>query len=138
MALYVDDLLLFCKDLTGIQQVKSQLQAIYQMKDLGEADVCLGIQIRRDITTGRLSIDQSAYMQSVLQQFDFEQARPVTSPVESNDAFLATKDDEPLADQTTYQKAIGCLMYAMLGTRPDIIYTISKLSQHNKRPALKH
>ena len=26
----------------------------------------------------------------------------------------------------------------MLGTRPDIVYAISKLSQYNKRPALKH
>ena len=29
LALYIDDLLLFYKDLTGIQQVKSQLQVIY-------------------------------------------------------------------------------------------------------------
>ena len=57
LALYVDDLLLFCKNLMGIQEVKSQLQAIYRMKDLGEADICLGIQIQRDITTGWLSID---------------------------------------------------------------------------------
>ena len=72
------------------------------MKDLREADLCLRIQIRCDITIGRLSINQSAYIQGVLQQFDFKQARPVTSPVESNNAFLDTIDDKPLADQTTY------------------------------------
>lgn len=46
IALYVDDLLVFSKEMEAITDVKTELKKVYNMKDLGESDVCLGIQIR--------------------------------------------------------------------------------------------
>ena len=37
-----------------------------------------------------------------------------------------------------YQSAVGAIMYAMLGSRPDIAYAISVLSQFNSNPAPQH
>ena len=45
IALYVDDLLIFSREMKAIADVKTELQKAYNMKDLGEADVCLGIKI---------------------------------------------------------------------------------------------
>ena len=37
-----------------------------------------------------------------------------------------------------YHKAVGSLMYATLGTRPDICYTVQTVSKFNNKPGLAH
>jgi hypothetical protein len=37
-----------------------------------------------------------------------------------------------------YQSAVGALMYAMLGTRPDIAFAVTKLSQFSQNPGPAH
>lgn len=37
-----------------------------------------------------------------------------------------------------YAQAIGCLMYLMLGTRPDIAYAVSNLSRYMSNPTSQH
>ncbi|GJY02590.1 zinc finger, CCHC-type containing protein [Tanacetum coccineum] len=37
-------------------------------------------------------------------------------------------------DQLEYSRAIGCLMYAMASTRPDIAYVVSRLSRFTSNP----
>src|SRR5207248_1632258 len=45
IAIYVDDLLLFEKSLKEVEGVKALIARKFQVKDLGEASVCLGIHI---------------------------------------------------------------------------------------------
>ena len=47
IALYVDDLFLVGRKLDNIKEVKRGLQSEFKMKDLGEANFMLGIEIRR-------------------------------------------------------------------------------------------
>ena len=47
-----------------------------------------------------------------------------THPVEDNDPFYITQ----------YQSLIGSLMYAMLGTCPDLSFAVTKLSQFRSNP----
>ena len=47
----------------------------------------------------------------------------------------AEADHEPkIADIKWYQRAVGSLMYAMLGTRPGIAYAVSVDSRFAARP----
>jgi hypothetical protein len=41
-------------------------------------------------------------------------------------------------DPTQYQAIVGSLMYAALGTRPDITYAVAALSRYNSRPLTVH
>nr|GEW23088.1 hypothetical protein [Tanacetum cinerariifolium] len=41
-------------------------------------------------------------------------------------------------DQLEYSRAIGCLMYAMTSTRPDIAYTVSRLSRFTNNSSRQH
>jgi hypothetical protein len=41
-------------------------------------------------------------------------------------------------DVKWYQRAVGSLMYAMLGTRPDIAYTVSVVSRFATNPDQSH
>ena len=51
---------------------------------------------------------------------------------------VANEPESQTVDIKEYQAAIGSVMYAMLGTRPDIAYTISKLAQYSSDPRLEH
>ncbi|GJX65398.1 zinc finger, CCHC-type containing protein [Tanacetum coccineum] len=41
-------------------------------------------------------------------------------------------------DQLEYSRAIGCLMYAMISTRPDIAYFVGRLSRFTCNPSRQH
>ncbi len=51
IALYVDDLLIAGDDMSGISWIKGELSKRFEMKDMGEAKVCLGLEITRDRRT---------------------------------------------------------------------------------------
>ncbi|XP_074288303.1 secreted RxLR effector protein 161-like [Silene latifolia] len=40
--------------------------------------------------------------------------------------------------QLEYSQVIGCLMYAMTSTRPDIAFAVGKLSRYTSNPSLEH
>jgi hypothetical protein len=45
LALYVDDLLIFSKDLKALKIVKEKIYVMFEMKDLGKISHYMGIQI---------------------------------------------------------------------------------------------
>ena len=47
ICLYVDDMLIFGTSLVQVQEAKDFFSRTFQMKDMGEADVILGIKIMR-------------------------------------------------------------------------------------------
>ena len=52
--------------------------------------------------------------------------------------------DPPMADildeasRTRYQSIVGKLMYAMIATRPDLVYAVSTLGRFNSAPTTAH
>jgi Reverse transcriptase (RNA-dependent DNA polymerase) len=48
LALYVDDIILFARDIRTIQWIKGILNVSFSIKDLGPILIVLGIRIRRD------------------------------------------------------------------------------------------
>ncbi|GJY96326.1 hypothetical protein Tco_0513236 [Tanacetum coccineum] len=81
-------------------------------------------------------ITQSHYIEKRLKKFNRENCTPVSTlmdPVEK----LKPNTGKPV-DQLEYSKAIGCLMYAMTSTRPDIAYAVSRLSRFSSNPSRQH
>ncbi len=140
IGVYVDDLLLLGKDPQAIEHVKKSLARQFKIKDLGNANVCLGIQIHRDRVNRRLTIDQSAYTRKILAQFGYSEARAAASPADGGDrAITAFRDDsDKLADKALYMEAIGSLLWLARATRPDLAYILGRLCQHNSKPAQRH
>jgi hypothetical protein len=52
-------------------------------------------------------------------------ARPISTPTLANEHLIKLTSAE--IDIKAYQSAIGALMYPMLGTRPDLAYTVAAL-----------
>jgi hypothetical protein len=66
IALYVDDILLFAHTVEEIKPLKQALSSAFEMKDLGEAKVILGVNIKRNRVTKTITIDQEHYIKDLL------------------------------------------------------------------------
>ncbi|KAL0378959.1 UNVERIFIED_CONTAM: Retrovirus-related Pol polyprotein from transposon TNT 1-94 [Sesamum radiatum] len=101
------------------------------MKDIGEADVILGIRIIRE--NKGISISQSHYIEKVLKKFNCFDCNPVSTPIDPSVKLMPNTGKAVF--QLEYSKMIGCLMYAMTNTRPDIAYAVGKLSRFTSNPS---
>nr|GEX63384.1 zinc finger, CCHC-type [Tanacetum cinerariifolium] len=120
ICLYVDDMLIFDTDQNQVDKTKKFLSSRFSMKDMGEADVILSIKIKRK--NKRIVITQSQCIEKILKEFNHEDCSPVSTPMDPVEK-LRPNTCKPV-DQLEYSRAVGCLMYAMTNTRPDIAYAI--------------
>jgi hypothetical protein len=74
----------------------------------------------------------------IIYRFGMDESSAVTTPVAMGTRLEATVDTDEDFDSRIYQSAIGSLMYAMLGTRPDIAYAVSMLGQFSINPSTTH
>jgi len=139
MAIYVDDLIMLANNLQSLNALKAELGRKFEMKDLGEAHFCLGIQIVRNRAKKTISINQRQYIENILKRFNMSDCKPVGTPMDANTKFFKKSDDnDGGCDEKLYQQAIGSLMYAMLGTRPDTAFAVGALSRFNSNPGRLH
>nr|GEV63886.1 zinc finger, CCHC-type [Tanacetum cinerariifolium] len=113
ICLYVDDMLIFGTDQNKVDKTKKFLSSRFSMKDMGEADVILGIKIKRK--NKGIVITKSHYIEKILEKFNHEDCSLVSTlmdPVEK----LRPNIGKPV-DQLEYSRAIGCLMYDMTSTK---------------------
>ncbi|GJR00950.1 zinc finger, CCHC-type containing protein [Tanacetum coccineum] len=134
ICLYVDDMLIFGTDQNQVDKTKKFLSSKFSMKDMGEADVILGIKIKRE--NKGIVITQSHYIEKILKKFNRENCSPVSTPMDPVEK-LMPNTGKPV-DQLEYSRAIGCLMYAMTSTRPDIAYAVGRLSRFTSNPSRHH
>src|SRR5947207_7895230 len=69
IAMWVDDLIIFGKNMANINDLKAQLNEEYEMKDLGELKYFLDIQVHRDRERKIIHINQSGYNRTIIERF---------------------------------------------------------------------
>ncbi|CAM8948091.1 unnamed protein product [Rhodiola kirilowii] len=134
ICLYVDDMLIFGTDQTQVDLAKDFLSSNFAMKDMGEADVILGIRIKRENKS--IALSQSHYIEKVLKKFNYLNCSQVNTPMDPNVKLLPNTGEA--VSQLEYSQVIGCLMYAMMSIRPDIAYAVGKLSRYTSKPSTQH
>ncbi|KAJ9553006.1 hypothetical protein OSB04_017051 [Centaurea solstitialis] len=113
ICLYVDDMLIFGTNQNQVDRTKEFLPSSFSMKDMGEAEVILGIRIKRE--NKGIAITQSHYIEKVLKKFNYFDCSPVSTPYDSSVKLMPNSGEA--VSQLEYSKAIGCLMYLMTNTR---------------------
>ncbi|CAI7880908.1 unnamed protein product [Closterium sp. NIES-53] len=127
---YVDDLVFATADTAGLAHVKSELQKRHTCTDLGELRSYLGLQITRDRAQRTITLTQSHMVQQVLQRFDFTYSSPQATPLSTRHSLSALPSDESVEPSGPYPELVGCLMYLMTCTRPDLAYPLSILARY--------
>ena len=121
ICLYVDGILV------QVQETKDFLSRSFQMKDMGEANVILGIEIIRQ--GNRIKLSQSHSVENILKRFSTLDKVPISNPMK-----LGMKFAKHTGSSLKYLKVIGSLMYAMTCIRPDIAFAIGKPSRSTSKP----
>jgi len=127
---YVDDILIFYRSKRDLDNICKGLLQDFDIKDLGEARYCLGIEITRG--DNGITISQSGYTRELISRYGMSDCNPVHTPIEIGAKLDKTIDDHSTIQSTRpYQEFIGALNYLAVATRPDISHVISYLSQFN-------
>ncbi|CAI7883068.1 unnamed protein product [Closterium sp. NIES-54] len=128
--MYVDDLVFATADTAGLSHVKSELQKRHMCTDLGEMRSYLGLQITRERARRTITLTQSHMVQQVLQRFEFTYSSPQATPLSTRHSLSALPLDESVEPSGLYPELVGCLMYLMTCTRPDLAYPLSIVARY--------
>ncbi|CAI7884246.1 unnamed protein product [Closterium sp. NIES-54] len=128
--MYIDDLD-FGTDVTAaLALVKSELQKRHTCTDLSELRSYLGLQITWDRAQRTITLTQSHMVHQVLQRFGFRYSSPQSAPLPTGHSLSAPPSDESIEPSGLYPQLVGCLMYLMTCTRPDLAYPLRILARY--------
>lgn len=139
LVLYVDDIILASNSRQKLTEIKTKLCKIFQMKDLGEPKMYLGMRINRDRENKTLTLSQSEYTEKILERFQMKECNAQDSPmitrqVKNREIKAREIQENASATNAPYREAIGCLIYLAGGTRPDISYSVNYKSRKQTAP----
>ncbi|CAI7807897.1 unnamed protein product, partial [Closterium sp. NIES-54] len=126
---YVDDLVFATPDRHALASMKEELQRRHTCTDLGELQRYLGLQITRDRTAGTITLTQSHMVEQILTRFRFPFSKVQPTPLAVDHGLTAPPSNEPFESSGPYPELVGCLMYLMTCTRPDLAYPLSVLAR---------
>jgi transposase InsO family protein len=132
--IYVDDIIITCSKASAITELLTLLQSEFAIKDLGGLNFFLGIEVVHSFSGVLLT--QQRYILDLLKRTNMATAKPVCSPMAPS-THLSLFEGEHFTDDTLYRSTVGALQYLSI-TRPDIAFTVKKLSQYMHQPTLLH
>jgi hypothetical protein len=85
-------------------------------------------------------LDQIQYLKQKLEQFEvYIGVEGASTPIPVNyQKLLEQAKDEEIVNDFPYRQMVGSLMYAMIGTRPDLAVAVSVVSKYLDKPTKTH
>ncbi len=141
--IYVDDLIILTSNVSILKWLKSRLEDEFEMSDLEELHYCLGMEFERDRANCTITMSQSKYIEEVLKRFNMEECKPIGTSLDVNSKLLKLMEEEFQGIEEEmqiipYKAVVGSLMYAMVGTRPDLAFPVNMVSQFMSRAGPSH
>ena len=134
LLLYVDDIILIRNNSKHVASLVAALSAVFELKDLGDLNYFLGVQISRTLVG--LHLTQSKYASDTLHRFHMENSKPTKTPYCPSTRLLP-HDGVALSDPTEYRSLIGALQYLTF-TCPDLAFSVHQLCQFMSNPTTIH
>ena len=105
---------------------------------MGEPCFLIGMEITRDHRAGTVTLSQKQYIKWILEKHQLIDAKSVSTTMDPNVALLKRTEAPDTKASNLFAAAIGSLMYAAIGTWPDILFTVKSLSQFTQNPGPEH
>ena len=135
VGVYVDDILTTGNDYLEFRQ---KMQEKFKMEPGGLMSWYLGMQVKFH-ENGDITMDQDQYLKEKFDEYkSLLGPNPRSTPFPQNYLQLVEKDDGVAAEGFPYREMIGSLMYAMVGTRPDLAFPLQYLCQFMHSPKKVH
>jgi len=109
MITYVDDILFIGPNKSFIASKKAMFMELWECRDLGDCKEFLRMRIeRRD---GKIYLDQTIYLQKVLQRFGMTNACSAATPLPAGYKPLENTEPADSNLRSKFQSVIGSLLY---------------------------
>ncbi|MBW0548305.1 hypothetical protein O181_088020 [Austropuccinia psidii MF-1] len=134
--LHVDSIGIFSKN---VMLFKKEIATRFEIKDLGEADLMLGVRIEHG--NNAITLDQQHFTESLLNQYGMTNCKPASTPLVPNDHLSPATDEEKAKFEVlgvNFCSAVGSINYLRSATRPDLSFAVSTLSQYLENPGICH
>lgn len=135
---HVDDLLIAGSDIGLVRNFKEHMKNVFKMEDLCAVKQLLGMHIVRDRKNRTLFLEQSKYIKNILSRFGMDECKDCDTPMVEGFHSKEHMKSAKFEQSSLYASLIGSLMYAALGTRPDIIHAVVSLSRFNNKCTQEH
>jgi Reverse transcriptase (RNA-dependent DNA polymerase)/gag-polypeptide of LTR copia-type/GAG-pre-integrase domain len=143
VAVATDDMAVTSKRAEHAKDFKSKIKRFWEITDHGPIKWFLGFQIKRDRKARTISINQQAYIESMVEKFRLTGAKAVATPMETNAQFTNHQSPSSIAQVARmkgvpYSEAIGSVLWPVVVSRPDAAYAVGILSQFIQNPGQAH
>ena len=143
VVVHVDNCTIAASALSLVITFKCEIAQYVEITDLGELHWLLSIEIRRDHDHQTIHLSQRSYIDSIITWYNFQDLKPVSMPMETSNRLStsqapATTLEIAKMHDIPYLEAVGSLMYASLGTCPNILFAIQTVLHFSKNPGLMH
>jgi len=133
---YVDDILIWGKELKSVDKIKDELSDKFKMSYSGEVRTILGIDIKRE--NGMVFLSQKRFILETLIKFNMGNCNGSETPITESVKKSIDSGIGKSLENIPYLEAIGCLLYISSRTRPDISYAVGYLSRFSSAPNEYH
>lgn len=141
LVVHVDDLIIFSRSIEKLNDCKGILLSKFEMRDLTDNISqtnfnlkFLGLNIIRRKTF--LFIHQKELIEKILKKFNMLECKELSIPIQPKIILQSSSDN--ISGKYPYRELIGFLMYVMLGSRPDLSFSISYFSQFQNNFQKEH
>ena len=144
LLVHVDDMQIAAKSDDIIDDIFAKLKVHFEIQDLGEAKLWLGVEYRRDWNKGTIALTQEHYAKQIVQEFGLDAATNRSSvPMAAGTKLhkFEESSDEVLLDEKKakmYQKLVGSLLYLANLTRPDLSFSVNTCARFMSAPTKNH
>lgn len=136
MLIYVDDIIIVSSSDQATERLIQKLKIDFAVKDLGDLEYFLGIEVKK--TRDGIILSQRRYALDLLKRVNMEKCKPMSTPMGSAEK-LFREQGIPLSaeEQFKYRSTVGALQYLTM-TRPDLAFAVNKVCQYLHTPTDAH
>jgi hypothetical protein len=122
---YVDDIIVTSSSEKATSSLLKDLQDEFALKDLGDLNYFLGIEVTN--TTDSIVLTQEKYAPDLLKKVGMSECKPMATSLFTSEKMSRHEGTllEP-NDATKYRSVVGVLQYLTL-TRSDIAYSVNEV-----------
>ena len=135
--IWVDDVL-WMGDPNDNKDAKRELGLWFPLKDLGTAHFFLGMKIARKLEEWKIILSLSQYIAFIRERFGFQNCYTLSTPMKPRAQLVLNPPTSDMKDKTLLHSILGSIMYLILCTRPDLAFTLGKLSKFSSNPSSIH